>query len=250
MHFTKIIGLSASVLLFISACSNSPEKIDPVSPENNGTGIFEGGHNHNHETSDEFLEAWHTVEVLELLETVKYSYLKVAEGNNEYWIATLKDNYQVGQKYTFRSSLLKTNFKSVEHNRTFEELYLVSEIQTADGSSEVDELPGMESPGKALKKADIAGLITIAEIVKNPKKYEGKTVRVFGNVVKANPNIMDRNWLHLKDGTADDYDFVLTTNAQIPEGHAVGFEGKIVLDKDFGAGYAYDIIMEEAKPLR
>jgi hypothetical protein len=233
-----------------TACSNSPEKIEPVNTENSGTGIFEGEHQHNHATSDDFMDAWHTVEVVELLETVKYAYLKVNEDGNEYWIATLKDNFQVGQKYTFRTSLLKTNFKSVEHNRTFNELYLVSEIMPATDAVATDELPDMESPGKAMKKSEITGLITIAEIVKNPKRYEGKTVRVFGNVVKANPNIMDRNWLHLKDGSADDYDFVLTTNAQIPEGHAVGFEGIIVLNKDFGAGYAYDIIMEDAKPLR
>jgi len=250
MHILPALGLSASLLLFIASCANSPEKIEPVNGENTGSGIFDGEHQHNHEAEDDFLDVWHTVEVLELLETVKYSYLKVAENGNEYWIATLKDTYAVGQRYTFRTGLLKTDFISVEHNRTFAKLYLVSEISPAGAEDAIDELPGVESSGQALKKADIAGLVTIAEIVANPKKYAGKTVKIYGEVVKANPNIMDRNWLHLTDGTADTYDFVLTTNAQIPVGHAVGFEGKIVLDKDFGAGYAYPILMEDAKPLR
>lgn len=34
---------------------------------------------------------------------------------------------------------------------------------------------------------------------------------------------------------------------QVNVGDVVAFEGKISLNKDFGAGYAYDVLMEEAK---
>ena len=61
---------------------------------------------------------------------------------------------------------------------------------------------------------------------------------------------MDRNWIHLKDGTADDYDFVLTSKVSVPVGHSVTFEGLITTDKDFGAGYIYELIMEDAAPIQ
>ena len=54
---------------------------------------------------------------------------------------------------------------------------------------------------------------------------------------------MDRNWIHLKDGSKDNYDFVVTSDIAIPVGHTITFKGKLILNKDFGAGYKYDIIL-------
>ena len=43
----------------------------------------------------------------------------------------------------------------------------------------------------------------------------------------------------------DEYDFVVTTNEIILEGQVVTFQGVVTLDKDFGAGYKYEIIVEK-----
>jgi hypothetical protein len=58
---------------------------------------------------------------------------------------------------------------------------------------------------------------------------------------------MGKNWLHLKDGSQDDYDLVVTSDMMVPEGHVVTVSGVVALDKDFGAGYRYDIIVEDGK---
>ena len=55
---------------------------------------------------------------------------------------------------------------------------------------------------------------------------------------------MGRNWVHLNDGTNKDQDLVVTTDVLIPEGHAVTMVGTVALDKDFGAGYQYGILLE------
>ena len=89
------------------------------------------------------------------------------------------------------------------------------------------------------------GSMKIADLVKDPKKYEGQTIQISGVCTKINPNIMNLNWIHVKDGSKDDYDLVITSDTFIPEGKSFTMKAKVVLNKDFGAGYVYDLILEE-----
>jgi hypothetical protein len=93
------------------------------------------------------------------------------------------------------------------------------------------------------------GGITISELFKNKKDYSGKIVKIKGKVTKVNPAIMGKNWIHLQDGTDFEGQFDLTvTSDVIPEtGNTIIIEGKVALDKDFGYGYAYPLLLEEAK---
>lgn len=93
------------------------------------------------------------------------------------------------------------------------------------------------------------GVIKLDDLFKNKKDYFGKTVKVKGKVTKVNPAIMGKNWIHIQDGTSfeDLFDLTITSDF-IPEvGAIITVEGKITLDKDFGYGYAYPIILEEGK---
>jgi hypothetical protein len=98
-----------------------------------------------------------------------------------------------------------------------------------------------------IEKAD--GGITIAELFTNKKEYSGKIVKIKGKITKVNPAIMGKNWIHLQDGTIFEDEFDLTVTSEvIPEtGSIVTIEGKVALDKDFGYGYTYPIMLEEAK---
>ncbi len=58
---------------------------------------------------------------------------------------------------------------------------------------------------------------------------------------------MGRNWIHLKDGSKDDFDLVITCSSAVHEGHIVTMIGKVALNKDFGAGYQYPILLEEGE---
>jgi len=95
----------------------------------------------------------------------------------------------------------------------------------------------------------VQGAITIAELYKNKKDYSGKIVKIKGKVTKVNPSIMGKNWIHLQDGTEFEGQFDLTaTSDVIPEtGSIVIMEGNVALDKDFGYGYAYPLLIEGAK---
>ena len=96
------------------------------------------------------------------------------------------------------------------------------------------------------------GGITIAELLNNKTKYSGQVVKVQGLVVKLNNGIMNRNWIHIKDASinSENKDLTVTTTESAALGDIVTFEGKIAVDKDFGSGYTYEIIMEEAKIIK
>ncbi len=55
---------------------------------------------------------------------------------------------------------------------------------------------------------------------------------------------MSRNWIHLQDGSKDDFDMVITTNTFVPEGKQITIRAVVSLNRDFGAGYKYDLILE------
>jgi len=106
-------------------------------------------------------------------------------------------------------------------------------------------------------KADVklepcADCITIAKLMADKKSYNGKVIKVKGQVTKYNAGIMGKNWVHIQDGTEyeNSFDLTITTDIGAVVGEIVTFEGKITLDKDFGYGYAYDVIMEEAKTVQ
>jgi len=90
--------------------------------------------------------------------------------------------------------------------------------------------------------------ITIAELYKNRNDYANKKVIVRGQVVKINNAIMDRNWVHLKDGTkdADKSDLTFTTQEEVKVGDIITFEGTVALDKEYGKGYVYPLVVENA----
>lgn len=255
-HTTRITFICIVVVSMMTGCTNNPKIISAADDQANteeNTGVFaEEPINLLPEQSQQSMaEGVHTVTVKEVLPTTKYVYLRVTEGEQEFWIATIKTEVKVGGTYFYQGGLLKTNFESKEHKRVFDKMYLVSSIVPSDHSSHVSPEKSQQPSTTATRKdIDVEGSVKIAELVANPKKYEGKTIQLSGQCVKLNPNIMGRNWVHLQDGSKDEYDLVVTCEVAIPVGHTVTLTGKVVLNKDFGSGYKYDILLEEGQLVR
>lgn len=248
--------------LFLGACKKSPKVIES---KNSGVksiakseSFFEwSNESKQNKTPANFKDEVHQVIVKESLEASRYVYLKVQEAGEEFWIATRKEKFNVGEQYFYRGGLLKKDFHSKEYDRTFDRITLVSKlVPEKHGGNELVKPVPVESHSEFSSKGSIPvaqaknkiqkpGSLPIAELIKNPKAYEGQTIQISGNCIKINPNIMGRNWLHIKDGSADDFDLVVTTISQVKEGQALTMKAKVVLNKDFGAGYTYDLILEE-----
>jgi hypothetical protein len=246
--------LTLGIVINLSACNSGPKVIStPVSPEassQESTGIFSGDVNTSISSSTPVSNDVHTVKVLEVLPTSKYVYIKVDENGEEFWIATSKKEVAVGETYFYKNGILKTNFESKEYNRIFDKVYLVANIVPASHGSDPNTTTVLSkdiSEPQTSQKIEIEGSIKISELVNNKRNYEGKEVQISGKCTKLNPNIMDRNWIHLKDGSMDEFDLVITSDVAVPEGHIVTMKGFVVLDKDFGAGYKYDLIIENGQ---
>ncbi len=251
----------AAIAVWISllcACDSGPKAV-PASSENEGgtnsTGVFSDGAAAPQQASNELgpgvEKDLHTVVALEALPTSKYVYVRVKEGEEEFWVAAMKQDVAIGRSYFYRGGLLKTDFHSTEYKRTFDKVYLISQLVPSDhgGSGGGMGAPTASSPltpamGGTSTPVDGAEPVKIAALVADPKKFAGKAVRLTGKVDKVNPNIMGRNWIHLKDGSKDTYDLVITCALPLPEGKTVTMVGIVVLDKDFGSGYKYDILVE------
>jgi hypothetical protein len=173
----------------------------------------------------------HRVTVQDFRHTDRYTYLQVTEHQDSFWIVIPRREVEVGEQYFYRGGMLTEHFHSKEFDEIFETVYLVSEVVRLDNNAPSDVL---------------TDLVPIADLHENPQQYEGKLVKVSGTCIKVNPMIMGRNWVHLEDGSGDDLDLTVTTNETVPVGDVVTLEGTIALNKDFGSGYSYDIILEGA----
>jgi hypothetical protein len=204
-------------------------------------------------------------EVSEVLQTNGYSYLKVSENSEERWVATARQEIAEGDVYYYDEALQMTNFHSKELDRTFEVIYFVNKISKTpvihDHSGHMhgmDHMMGGHQSGKAepgqksnvqLEKSKEE--VTIAQIFENRDQFSGQQVEIRGVVVKVNKEILGKNWIHIQDGTDSNGSFDLTVTTQAaPQVHdEVTFKGKVILNKDFGSGYSYEVIMEEAELL-
>lgn len=195
----------------------------------------------------------HGVMVTEVLQTNNYTYLNVKEEDRVYWMAINAAEIAVGDSLYFKNSMEMKDFKSRELNRTFP---LILFVDDAMKSLAPPPSQRMTTPQKvAVKKwseVEVTvpkGGIALEELFRNIGNYAGKRVTIRGVVTRYNSEIMNRNWVHLQDGTEFEgkFDLTVTTHDSLVVGQQATFTGVISLNKDFGSGYTYDVMMEEAE---
>jgi hypothetical protein len=199
--------------------------------------------------------------VKESIPASSYLYLLGEQGDKETWFAISKRDLKIGDKFYYKDPLVMKDFYSKELNRPFDEVIFLMNIakdpaeldlpsaQAKNSSAKISKPSGKITTEKqALKVEKPKGGIRIAELYKNPKKYEGKNILIRGEVIKFLPEIMNVNWVHLQDGSSFEgkYDLTITTTQQVKVGDIITFKGFVVLNKDFGYGYFYDILIEKA----
>src|SRR3569623_2642928 len=103
--------------------------------------------------------------------------------------------------------------------------------------------------GAVTNIAQAAEQKTVESLYQDKAKLGGHEVQVRGKVVKVNNGEMKRNFLHIQDGTGKQgsNDLTVTSQETAENGDEVVITGKVAVDKDFGAGYTYPILIEEAK---
>ncbi len=206
------------------------------------------------ETGDAATKSAHKVVVQDIIQAPSYSYLQVKEDEQEYWIATAKGEYEKGSTLYFAEAMQMNDFESKELQRTFDNIYFVDRLAKSPdmfttGAMQMPPHGKMNKPQmEHVEVAPAEGGITIAQLYSSPKEYAGEKVTVRGKVIKVNSMIMGRNWIHIQDGTSDQgkFDLTITSDENAKVGDVITAVGAIAVDKDFGSGYFYEIIMEQA----
>jgi hypothetical protein len=198
--------------------------------------------------------------VVETMNAGGYTYVCLEKGGKKTWVATPEMNVTVGQQMAFKPGQEMKDFTSKKLNRTF------ASIIFSEGPAASRNTGNKVEPAKALgskaavvpsageisvKKAAGPDAYTVAEVYAKRVSLNGKVVVVKGKVVKVSKAIMGKNWIHIQDGTGDSgkgtHDLVVTTAADTAAtGDIVTAKGTVYKDKDFGSGYKYDVIVEEA----
>ncbi len=218
--------------------------------------------------------------VLERIDAEPYSYLRLQTAGGEVWAAVPKADVKNGAEVGLMGPMPMDGFESKTLKRKFDKIYFATLAgqapQGAPGAAAGMPPPGMPpaagdgappSPAEMaarhaaaasgpadvgevkVAKAHGADARTIAEVYAQRTALKQKQVSVRGKVVKFLPGIMGKNWLHLRDGTGDksSNDLTVTTGDTVNVGDVVVAKGTVQVDKDFGAGYAYPVIVEDAK---
>jgi hypothetical protein len=200
----------------------------------------------------------HKIVVKEKIDGGGYVYLNVEEDGKDYWMAIANMPVEVGNTYYYNGGMVMKDFISKHLDKTFEAITFAEGIRLTEEVQITEDLvhehsSEMEATVVMTEKIEKAkGGNSLEEVFKNRATLDKKNVIVKGKVVKVNNGIMDKNWVHIEDGSQfnNEKDLTITTQETVKEGDIVTFKGTIVLNKDFGAGYVYDIILEEATLLK
>jgi hypothetical protein len=204
--------------------------------------------------------------VLETMDAAAYTYVRVKSDSGDVWAAAPQFPVKVGDRVVVPLEMPMKNFHSQSLNRDFPLLYFVSRItrdgETASAGREtappapnlVSSHGGTPPASPAIEQMPPpAGGTSIGDLWAHRKALGGKTVTVRGTVVKFNPGILGKNWVHLQDGTgkaADKTNDITVTTAEdvmTAVGDTITVTGTAVLDKDLGEGYAYPVLIENAR---
>ena len=222
--------------------------------------------------------------VIETMNASGYTYMLVESGAEKNWVAIPTTTVEKGTTVNYYQGMVMKDFTSKTLNRTFDAVIFSSglagqkaeaALQPAAGDSfsaavkaeksAVSPASAMEtSAGSAgavapleeisIEKATAANGYTVEEIFGKAKELGGKKVQVHGKVVKFSPMIMGKNWIHLQDGTGDpiqnSHDLVVTTGETVEVNTLITIEGILAAEKDFGAGYKYAAIVEDASIIK
>jgi len=201
-------------------------------------------------------------DVVETMDAGTYTYVALERGGERVWAAGPKTAVAVGDEIAIPLDMRMENFTSETLGRTFDAIYFVSSLGPggagADRTSAADPHAGIPQFGAAADAAPIDpdsiekpdGGYRVAELWSRRGELAGKEVVVRGRVVKYNAGILGRNWLHLRDGSGDpakgDHDLTVTTQSPSKVGDLVTVRGVVAVDQDFGAGYRYEVLVEQA----
>ena len=243
----KVAGLAAALLLTQVGCSetgqepvtDNPAMASPV-PEGSVRGT-----------------------VLETMNSGGYTYVFIETGRDKIWVAGREIAVQVGDVVRASQGMPMSEFESKSLNRTFDVIYFAGGLENLSASSLPEDHPDnalpaghpgtddtVETQAADTKVPEFEPGQNIAYVYANKDALADQQISLRGKVVKYNGGILGTNFIHIQDGSGDaadgSNDLTVTSEATTAVGQTVVLTGTIILNKDFGAGYSFPVMMEDA----
>ena len=191
---------------------------------------------------------------VEVINSGGYSYVKLSEEGKEFWAAVSAQPIEVSHIYFYKDAFEMKNFQSKSLNRVFESIWFINEFYAQN--------PNMQTPKqisatkKTIAKSEVSLIdspkdgFSLENVFKKKEELKNQFIVVKGQVVKISRNIMGVNWIHIQDGSnykgINDLAVTSSQSVDYEVGDVVTFKGKLILDRDFGSGYKYDFLLEDA----
>ncbi len=211
-----------------------------------------------------------TGKIVETMNSGGYTYINLDTGKEKIWAAAPETKVEVGQRVSVPRGMMMKDFPSTTLNKTFDEIWFVNGFypegqmpKSLMAAKPSGGMPGALGDGSAgamgashnkVADAGVSGVdkvdggYDIAGIYAAGASLAGQKVKVRGRVVKVTPRVMGTNWIHIQDGSGSGAtaDLAVTSSAEVQTGDLIVVEGTLATDKDFGAGYKYSAIIENA----
>ena len=203
--------------------------------------------------------------VVETMNAASYTYVLIDTGAKKSWVAAPQFEVKVGDSAAIADAMPMKNYQSKTLNRTFDVVYFTGNISVNGAPAAPSTTAPIAAPSTAAlppgqrtmpaKTApDLTGIKraengqTVAEVITGKTKFAGRPIAIRARVVKYNAQILGKNWLHIRDGSGapGTNDLTVTTTATAKVGDLVLVTGKLGTDRDFGSGYKYPLIIEDA----
>lgn len=222
--------------------------------------------------------------VVETMNSGGYTYILVEHGPEKTWVASRQFAVATGDQVQIPGGWVMKDFQSTTLERKFEWILFAPRVQTpnrpaseappeAAVNGSAPTLPAGHPPLSTADSATVAAGVlahpaitppppkiskpiapstggqTLATYRRDARKFAGRIVPVRGLVVKYSGHILGRNWVHVRDGSGEngESDLVLTTRQEVAVGDLITAKGKLTRDRDFGAGYRFDVLLEDAE---
>ena len=201
--------------------------------------------------------------VLQTMNSGGYSYVNVQKKNGEkVWLAVPEAPIKSGTEMSFQPGMEMKSFESKSLKRTFDSIIFSGGVVAGQASAakpaaaKQDASPGSKGAAApkeekiSVAKAKGANATTIESAYLNSAKLDKKKVVIRGKVIKVSQGIMGKNWIHIQDGTGSQtkrtHNIVCTSSETAKVGDVITVTGTLAKDRDFGSGYRYDAIVENA----
>ncbi len=258
MNRTVLTAVLATA--FAASCSNQPRQAE--APEGSSTSAPAAPADATHQGAGE-VDLTATAgglvgTVAETMDAGGYTYVRLTTPDGEAWAAGPGTRVAVGQTVQVSNPQAMPGFHSPTLDRTFDNIWfgsaLVGVAADEGAATAAEALPTGSSAAPA--GASVAGSVaraeggqTVEELIAGKDAWVDRPILLRAEVVKFTPDVMGKNWLHVQDGTGGEgtNDLTITTQAKVAIGDVVLVKGTLVADKDFGYGYVYALIVEDAE---